>query len=410
MDSLTPLRICHLGKFYPPAPGGIETHVRSLARAQAELGADVEVLCVNHAATSGVDVTWQMFGRSSDVEEWDGPVRVTRLGRLGGVSRLELCPSLIPALFRACRRADLVHVHAPNVTMYLALSTRRLQVPLVVSHHSDVIKQRHLGRLFAPVERLVLGRAAQVFSNSAGYVEGSRLLQRFADKLSVLPLGIDLMPFQEPAAAARDFAAQLRHEHGNPLWLAVGRLIYYKGLEVALRALCKVPGKLLIIGRGPLQAPLQRLALELGVGERVVWLDFLEPTELVGAYLAARALWFPSTHRSEAFGLVQVEAMASGCPVLNTDIPGSGVAWVSLDGVSGLTVPTGDADALAAAAQRLLDDPDLSERLSAGGRRRARAEFSDTLMARRSLEAYVTLLGPRREDLPEAGRDRERRR
>jgi rhamnosyl/mannosyltransferase len=387
-----PLRVCHLGKFYPPAPGGIESHVRTLARAQAELGAEVEVVCVNHASPSGADVTWRALQRSMDIEEWDGRVRVTRLGRIFGLSRLEVCPSLLAVLARACRRADLVHVHAPNVTMYLALITRRLEVPLVVTHHSDVIKQRHLGRLFSPVERRVLTRAAQVFSDSAQYVEGSRSLQGVGGRLRVLPLGIDLEPFLRPSAAALGFAAELVREHGSLLWLAVGRLIYYKGLDVALRALVRVPGKLVIVGRGPMAASLRRLADELHVAGRVVWLDFLEPARLVGAYLVAKALWFPSVARSEGFGLVQVEAMASGCPVLNTAIVGSGVTWVSQDGVSGLTVPPGDADALALAARQLLENPALAQRLSQGGRERARAEFTGELMARRSLEFYAAAL------------------
>jgi glycosyltransferase involved in cell wall biosynthesis len=400
MNANRALRICHLGKFYPPAAGGIETHVRTLARAQAELGADVEVLSVNHASASGADVTWRPLARSADVEEWDGRVRVRRLGRVGGLSRLELCPSLPAALRSAARRADVLHVHAPNVTMYLALAALGLQPSgglgrpplLCVTHHSDVIKQRHLGRLFAPAERRVLSRAARVFATSADYVAGSPLLSLFAHKVQVLPLGIALSAFRQPSAVTRGFAAELSARHGGPLWLCVGRLIYYKGVEVALRALRQVPGKLLIVGRGPMAAALSRLAVDLGVGQRVVWFDYLSEEELAGAYLAARALWFPSLLRSEAFGLVQVEAMASGCPVLNTFIPGSGVAWVSLDGVSGLTLPPGDADSLAAASRQLLEDPGLSRQLSAGGRHRAEAEFGDSLMARRSLDHYAQLL------------------
>jgi glycosyltransferase involved in cell wall biosynthesis len=387
-----PLRICHLGKFYPPAPGGIESHVRTLARAQAALGAEIEVVCVNHAAASGADVTWQALGRSPDVEEWDGSVRVTRLGRIAGLSRLELCPSLLDVLGRACRQADLVHVHAPNVTMYLALLILRLEVPLVVTHHSDIVKQRQLGRLFAPVERKVLARAAQVFSTSAEYVAGSRSLQSVGARLRVLPLGIDVAPFVEPSERARSFAAELQREHGGPLWLSVGRLIYYKGLDVALRALQHVPGKLLLVGRGPMQRELRQLAAELGISQRVVWFDFLDEASLAGCYLAAQALWFPSVARSEGFGLVQVEAMASACPVLNTSIACSGVPWVSLDGVSGLTLPPGDSDALAIAARQLLEDPGLAERLGDGGRKRALGEFTDTLMARRSLAFYGEVL------------------
>lgn len=358
---------------------------------------------MNHAAPSGQDVTWHKLARTRDVEEWDGPVRVIRLGRVAGVSRLELCPSLVTVLPQLCRGADIVHVHAPNVTMYLGLLPQRFSARLVVTHHSDVIKQRYLGRGFALVERAVLARAAQVFTDSAQYVDGSRVLARQGSKLRVLPLGIELEPFLKPSPAAQQFAAELRREHGEVLWVCVGRLIYYKGLDVALRALQQVPGKLLIVGRGPLAEPLRRLSAELGIAERVVWKDFLEPDQLTGAYLAARALWFPSVARSEGFGLVQVEAMASGCPVLNTRIHGSGVPWVSLDGVSGLTVPPGDAGALALAARQLLDNPELARLLGQGGRQRAQAEFSAERMAERSLDFYREALGLARSEVSECG-------
>jgi rhamnosyl/mannosyltransferase len=124
----------------------------------------------------------------------------------------------------------------------------------------------------------------------------------------------------------------------------------------------------------------------------VAWLGHVTPDELAGAYQAAAALWFPSNARSEGFGLVQVEAMASGCPVINTAVPDSGVSWVSRNEVTGLTVPINDAPALAAATRRLLDEPGLRDRLAAGARRRAADEFGAEVMAERSLEIYRTVL------------------
>lgn len=380
-----PLRVCHLAKFYPPAPGGIESHVRTLARAQAELGATVRVVCVNHRDGLGRDVTWEPLARTATVEEWDGPVRVTRLGKWGNLARLDICPELSSALRGLRGEADVLHLHAPNPTMTLALAAVAPAGRLVVTHHSDVVRQRLLGLAFRPFERLVYRKADGILSDSPGYQEASPLLGRFAGKVSVLPLGIGLRPYREPSAAALAHANRLRAEHGAPLWLAVGRLVYYKGLHNAVRALAAAPGRLLVIGEGPARTELQRLAAAERVADRIIWHGHVSEDELIGAYHAATALWFPSNARSEGFGLVQVEAMASGCPVINTAIEASGVAWVSRHEETGLTVPVEDPAALGTAARRLVDQPRLRELLASGARRRAAAEFDHLQMARRSL-------------------------
>lgn len=394
MTTRRPLRVVHLGKYYPPSPGGIEGHTQTLARAQAALGAEVRVVVVNHAAADGRDATFDRLTRTRPAEEADGPVGLTRVGRLACLMKVDVSPGL-PAVLRRLLAdpPDVWHLHAPNITMMLAVLAYRGIRPLVVTHHSDIVRQRVGRHLVRPLERAVYRRAARVLPTSAAYADGSDLLHRFARKLTPVPLGIDRRPFAEPSAAAREYAGQLRAEHGGPLWLTVGRLIYYKGLPVALAALRRVPGKLVVVGTGPLEADLRRQAADLGVADRVVWHGRATADELVGGYLAAAALWFPSVARSEAFGLVQVEAMAAGCPVVNTAVPGSGVAWVCRDGVEGLTVPVNDPAALAAAADRLLADPGLRERLGAAGRARAAAEFDWLVMGRRSLDVYREVCG-----------------
>lgn len=383
------MRILHLAKFYPPAAGGIETHVQTLARAQARQGADVRVLCVNHLDAADRDITFDSFGATRTVETWDGDVRVTRVGRCASFARMDVCPELGTA-FRSIPRDgyDVIHLHAPNPTMTLLLAMNGFRQPLVVTHHSDVVRQRLLGMAFRPVEHGILRRSAAILSTSPMYAGGSPLLQQYPDKLRVLPLGIDLEPFLNPSAMARSIADEVRREHGDPLWLAVGRLVYYKGFENALVALRDVPGKLILVGSGPLEKSLRQRAESLGVADRMVWKRRVSSVELCGLYHAASALWMPSNARSEGFGLVQVEAMASGCPVINSEIPHSGVSWVSPHEVAGLTTPMNDPRSLAAAARRLLDDAKLRPRLAAAARDRAVAEFDENLMAHRSLAIY----------------------
>lgn len=386
------LRVVHLGKYYPPATGGIETHVQTLARAQIELGAEVRVLVVNHAADDGHDATFDRFVSTPDAEDWDGRIRIHRAGRVANVAKLDVSPTLPGLLNRVWRefRPDVWHLHTPNVTTMLAVLANSRVRPLVVTHHSDIVRQKVLGKLFRPFEISIYRRAAKILPTSPPYVEGSDLLRRFRNKVEPLALGLDLTPYLHPSPAALEHAAVLRNNYPGPIWLSVGRLIYYKALHVAIRALQSVSGTLLAIGTGPMADEWRWLAAELGVSDRVVWLGRVSDDELVGAYHAATAMWFPSNARSEAYGLVQVEAMASGCPVINCDIPASGVPWVCPDGMAGLTVPPDDVEAFARAANRLLGDRALRDRLSAGARFEAVARFEATKMAEASLQIYAT--------------------
>jgi rhamnosyl/mannosyltransferase len=387
------LRICHLGKYYPPAIGGIETHVRTLARAQAALNAEVRVICINHLDRDGQDVTWKRFAATETVEELDSSVRLTRVGRRASVARLDVCPNL-PHVLRELihSETDVLHLHVPNPTILLILAAFPLRIPLVVTYHSDVIKQKVLGMAHRPFEYLVFGKAAILLSDSPTYPDGSIVLQRYRDKLAVLPLGIPVDSFLRPTLTAQEHTQQIKKECGQPLWLAVGRLVYYKGLHNAIKALAFAPGKLMIVGHGPLERELKQLADQVGVAERVIWRGRISEEELIGAYHAATALWLSSNERSEGFGQVQVEAMASGCPVINTAIPHSGVAWVSKHEESGLTVPMNDPVALAAAARRLLDENGLRNRLALAARERAKDRFDHREMAERSLSIYRQVL------------------
>lgn len=383
------LSVCHLSKFYPPAPGGIETHVRTLAQAQAALGLDVRVICIHHEAGAPT------------VTEQDGPVTVTRFARKASGAKLDFCPGLASALREI--DSDIMHLQVPNPTMILALLRAGVRRPLVITYQSDVVKQRVRAALFRPLEKLLYRKARAILPTSPTYAKGSRFLGAYSDRTRVLPMGIDLAPYLEPSSADREAADRIRAEHGGPLWVGCGRLIYYKGFPVAVRALTRVPGTLLLVGDGPDRAALEAEARSLGVADRVKFLGSMPYQKIIPYYLAADAFWFPSIARSEAFGIVQVEAMATGCPVINTAIPRSGVAWVSQHDKEGLTVPMNDPAALAEAANRLITEPGLRDRLSSASIRRAKEDFDHRVMARRSLEVYREVLSGKSVASPAAG-------
>jgi rhamnosyl/mannosyltransferase len=263
----------------------------------------------------------------------------------------------------------------------------------VISYQSDVIRQKLRAILFRPLERLAYRRAEAILVASPTYAAGSPFLKPYGDRIEVLPLGIDLKPYLEPAHEHRAKAEAIRARAPGPIWLGCGRLVYYKGFLNAVRALTRVPGTLVLAGGGPDRSRLEAEAASLGVAARVVFLGNLPHyLDLLPYYLAADAFWFPSNARSEAFGLVQVEAMAAGCPVINTAMPHSGVSWVSRHDESGLTVPVDDPVALAEAANRLLLEPGLRDRLAQGARARAIREFDHCVMAQRSLDLYHRVL------------------
>ncbi|MEN1680505.1 MAG: glycosyltransferase [Planctomycetota bacterium] len=392
------MRVVHLAKYYPPASGGIESHVRTLALSQARLGCQVDVVAVNHRATNGDEVTFDHFRRTRSRVDRDAGVRVHRLGRQFTMARFDGVARLVPRLRRIAGGGSpcVWHLHAPNITMSLAALRLDSLRPLVITHHSDIVRQKRLAKLVMPVLEGVYKKSAAIYATSPPYLEGSQMLQRHRQKCQILPLGVDLAPFVEPNEAAKRFAAKLIADQPGPRWLTVGRMVYYKNFKMAVGALKQAPGSLMCIGEGPQLEGLRAAAVAEGVNDRITWMGRVSEDELVGAYLAATALWLPSSGRAEAFGLVQVEAMASGCPVINTQIAGSGVPWVCPNEEAGLTVPVDDARALADAAQRLVCEAGLRDRLARRGAQLARERFAAEVMAHRCLESYREVLSPAR--------------
>jgi len=286
-------------------------------------------------------------------------------------------------------QAHLVHIHLPNPAAVLAYLASGHRAPLVITYHSDTVRQRVLGTLFQPFLNAVLRRSDAIIATSPNYLESSSVLRNFRDVCHVIPYGIDTRQFEqcEPEAAAR-----IRRQYGERLIISVGRLVYYKGFEVLLRAMAQVRGKLLIVGDGPLRAELQQLASQLGIADKVVFCGEVQNAETAPYYHAADVFALASVARSEAFGIVQIEAMAAGLPVVNTRLD-SGVPYVSLDQQTGLTVPPQDPAALAGAINQLLDDPGLRARLGAAGVRRARQQFSVQAMTERALQLYYSVAG-----------------
>ncbi len=197
--------------------------------------------------------------------------------------------------------------------------------------------------------------ADAIIATSPNYLATSIVLQAHRDRCHVLPYGIPVEQFEQQDDAA---VASIRDRFGRRLVITVGRLIYYKGFDVLVRAMKDVDGALVIIGEGPLRPELEAQARDLGIADRVHFLGEIHNRDIAAYYHASDVFALASVARSEAFGIVQLEAMACGLPVVNTGLD-SGVPFVSLDGLTGLTVPPGDSVALSRALNKLLDDDEL---------------------------------------------------
>jgi glycosyltransferase involved in cell wall biosynthesis len=368
------LRVLQVGKFYPPHMGGIETHLQALCGALRE-HADLRVIVSSEDRNT--------------VEELVDSVPVARLSTLLTAFSTAISPGMVSRIRNS--DAELVHIHLPNPTAVLAYLASGHRGPLVVTYHSDTVKQKVLGRLFEPLLNAALRRSSAIIATSPNYLATSTVLQAFRERCHVIPYGIDTAQFERCDA---DAVRAVRERCGERLIISVGRLVYYKGFEVLIQAMAGVRGKLVIVGDGPLRGSLESLAARLGVSDKVIFAGEINNTGVTPYYHAADLFALASVARSEAFGIVQIEAMAAGLPVVNTGLD-SGVPFVSLHKQTGLTVPPQDPDALAAAINQLLDNQALRQSLGQAGVRRARQEFSLNTMLSRTLQLYQSVTAAR---------------
>jgi len=377
------MRVLHIGKYYAPQRGGIERHVQDISEWLVGQGVGVGAL------------VHQPRGRWRTSHEKLNGVDLWRVGCIAAPLYAPISPSLPLQLARAIDaiNPDLIHLHLPNPSCFAALmSARARQLPWIVHWHADVSAQvpswklRLAYRAYRPFEQAVLARASAIIATSAVYLDASAALARWRSKVRVIPLGIDSAPAAGGANPAWPSQGSLRV-------LAVGRLSHYKGFAVLLDAVSKLAHcRLLLIGDGECAAALRAQVERLGLGERVSLISDVDDATLHAAYASADVFVLPSLDRSEAFGLVLLEAMRAGAAVVASDIPGSGVGHVVVDELTGLLVRPGDAAALAAALSRLSTDSGLCAELGRAGRARWQREFTLDRSARAVLDLYLETL------------------
>ncbi|GAB4212256.1 MAG: hypothetical protein Fur007_04210 [Rhodoferax sp.] len=387
------LRVLHIGKFWPPDRGGMETFVSELVHTQRAQGMDSRVLV--HGQPQASDPPW-----------------VTRVSVQFSLVYTPFALGFGLALRRAFREFDphVLHLHLPNVAAFWALVVLAAhRVPWVVHWHSDVMvapgrwRLRLAYGLYRPFEQALLEYAECVVVTSPPYLAASEPLQRWRDKCCVIPLALGA--FRVPAATL-DAAPAVRWLPGRLRVLSLGRLAHYKGFDTLIRAVCAAPRvQLIIAGAGETQAHLQTVLAQCWPHPSPA------PVQLVGAVSESEkhrlladceVFCLASTERTEAFGMVLLEAMAYAKPCVVSALPGSGMPWVVASSGAGLyQVPVGDVPAWRETLEALVDQGAQRAIWGQAGQRALQTQFSMSSCAERLASLYRQCL---RE--PQPGPDR----
>lgn len=342
------MKILQVNKLYYPEVGGIEKTLQQISEG-LNTTEDLKVLVC------------QKKGRGV-VEKVNG-VEVHRSGSLGVMASVPISFSFLWDLRKMSKDRNVIQYHLPFPLGDLGCLLSGYRGKVVVYWHSDVVKQKKWMVLYKPIMKRFLQRADVILVGAEGILDGSWYLKPYREKCKVVPFAVT----DDILRAGGDYLAQYGYqkEKKSINFLFIGRLVYYKGCSVLLEAFAGIEGDatLTIIGEGNLKEELQQQSEAYKIADRVFFKGHVNDGEMKQCMEEADVFVLPSVERSEAFGLVQLEAMAYGMPVINTNLP-SGVPEVSIHGETGLTVTPGSAGELTTAMEWMVAHP--QERLEMG--------------------------------------------
>ena len=363
--------------YFPDPPGGLQEAIRQIAMSTVPLGIDAHIFTLSPTPH---------------------PPSITRPEALVIRKRSWLAPSSCdlggPDAFREfrslARAADLIHYHFPWPFADVLHLTMRPKTPAVMTYHSDIVRQRMMGMAYSPLMRRMLHSMSRIVATSPAYAESSPVLSSpsLRNRIRVIPLGIDETSY--PDVQSDQVLSRFGLRENEPFFLFIGVLRYYKGLHTLVRAAADVGAPLVIAGSGPEGGALREQAQRLGLSG-VVFAGQVTEEEKVALLKSCRALVLPSHLRSEAFGMVLVEASMFGRPMITCEI-GTGTSFVNADGETGLVVPPESPEALAGAMNMLLADEDACRRFGATARLRYERLFSGPALGRAYAELYREVL------------------
>lgn len=364
------MRVLHFYKTaFPDSVGGVEQVIDQLARGARAYGVESEVLSL----TDGQPGT--VLCQAYPVHRVKQDFHLASTGfALGAFKRFA----------ELSREVDLVHYHFPWPFMDMVHFLMRPKVPTLVSYHSDVVRQRHLLRLYRPVKHRFLASASHIVAASPDYLASSEVLQRYRDKVSVIPYGLDRSTYQDPDP---HLCESWRSRFGDRFFLFLGVLRYYKGLQFLIEAARKVDYPIVIAGAGPEELSLRSQALGL---DNVHFLGRVSELEKASLLSACYGFVFPSHLRSEAFGISLLEGAMFGKPLVSCEI-GTGTSFINRHGETGLVVPPEDAHALAGAMRGLWENTERAATMGIAAKLRYESHFTAQKMVASYVGLYRTL-------------------
>lgn len=368
------MKVLQLGKFFP-VRGGVEKVMYDLALGLGRLGVDCDMMC---AESEG----------AGTIREVGPHARLITCRTWRKVAATTISPSMVSVLRGAAHVYDVIHVHHPDPMGALALRMSGYQGKVVLHWHSDILKQKQLLRLYSPLQSWLIDRADVIIGTTPDYIRQSPWLRNVQDKCRVVPIGIE--PMEADAAGADRIRGRWPRKK---IVLFLGRLIGYKGLEYLVKAAELLPDDYVVAigGEGELHEKLEREIAQRGLQEKVVLLGMVPQEDMAAWYTAASVFCLPSVMKTEAFGIVQIEAMSVGTPVVATRIPGSGTAWVNEHGVSGLNAEIRDPESLADAIVGVTKSEGARAAFGAGAKERFDRMFHIDRMIRDVAEIYGEL-------------------
>ncbi len=370
------MKVLHVYRtYFPDSQGGLEEVIRQICLASGKCGVESRVFTLSN----------EPFPRVLPRVEAD----VVRVRKTFEIASCGFALTGMRRFAREVKWADIVHYHYPwpfSDLMYLMVGRQR---PSILTYHSDIVRQQFLLSVYRPLMSRYLDAMDVIVATSPNYFATSEVLAEYADKVEVIPIGLDEPSYPALDEQNRDLASA-RERYGEDFFLFVGVLRYYKGLHILLDAMQGAPYKVVIVGSGPVERELRQQALRLGL-DNVIFAGFVSDREKMALFRLCRAVVFPSYLRAEAFGVTLLEGAMSSRPLISAEV-GSGTSHVNIHGETGLVVPPGDSRALREAMDDLHLHPDRASVMGQRARLRYERLFTGRRMGERYADAYSRIL------------------